>query len=148
MRAMDDIETNHTHDTDAMGLYRVDETSAVPLWIQIRRRLVYLIASGKYAEGERIPSVRELSVCLEVNYNTINKVYQDLERDGFIFTKRGKGSYVSPQSSYSLSSVDDEVEVLASELVAMALGKGMSSEDILELVQEKASGFIEEKNAP
>ena len=49
----------------ARGAFQVDEKSGVPLWIQIRKRLVFLIASGKYERGERLPSVRELSVrCL------------------------------------------------------------------------------------
>ena len=46
---------------DAMGSFQVDERSGVPLWIQIRKRLVFLITSGKYERGERLPSVRELS---------------------------------------------------------------------------------------
>ena len=79
---------------DAMGQFQVDDNSDIPIWIQIRKRLVYLIRSGKLDENERLPSVRTF-VQLGVNYNTINKVYQDLERDGFIFTRRGKGSYVS-----------------------------------------------------
>ena len=84
--------------SDALGSFQVDERSGVPIWMQIRKRLVYLITSGKYACDTRLPSVRELSVRLGVNYNTINKVYQDLERDGFIFTKRGRGSFVADVS--------------------------------------------------
>lgn len=118
-----------------MGAFQVDERSGVPIWMQIRKRLVYLITSGKYKQEERLPSVRELSVRLGVNYNTINKVYQDLERDGFIFTKRGKGSYVSDLSNVDNTVDDDEMEALATDFVQNALGKGMVPEDILELVR-------------
>ncbi|MFR0868101.1 MAG: GntR family transcriptional regulator [Adlercreutzia sp.] len=70
---------------------------------------MFLITSGKYERGERLPSVRELSVQLGVNYNTINKVYQDLERDGYIFTKRGRGTYVSDLKDVDLSAVGQDV---------------------------------------
>lgn len=122
---------------DAMGQFQVDDNSDIPIWIQIRKRLVYLIRSGKLGENERLPSVRELSVQLGVNYNTINKVYQDLERDGFIFTRRGKGSYVAERTAYEALDIDDEVEALATDLVGRAFEKGMEADDIVDLVREK-----------
>ena len=122
---------------DAMGQFQVDDNSDIPIWIQIRKRLVYLIRSGKLDENERLPSVRELSVQLGVNYNTINKVYQDLERDGFIFTRRGKGSYVAKRTAYEALDIDDEVEALATDLVGRAFEKGMEADDLVDLVREK-----------
>lgn len=115
----------------------MDDNSDIPIWIQIRKRLVYLIRSGKLDENERLPSVRELSVQLGVNYNTINKVYQDLERDGFIFTRRGKGSYVAERTAYEALDIDDEVEALATDLVGRAFEKGMEADDLVDLVREK-----------
>lgn len=122
---------------DAMGQFQVDDNSDIPIWIQIRKRLVYLIRSGKLDENERLPSVRELSVQLGVTYNTINKVYQDLERDGFIFTRRGKGSYVAERTAYEALDIDDEVEALATDLVGRAFEKGMEADDLVDLVREK-----------
>ena len=122
---------------DAMGQFQVDDNSDIPIWIQIRKRLVYLIRSGKLDGNERLPSVRELSVQLGVNYNTINKVYQDLERDGFIFTRRGKGSYVAERTAYEALDIDDEVEALATDLVGRAFEKGMEADDLVDLVREK-----------
>lgn len=122
---------------DAMGQFQVDDNSDIPIWIQIRKRLVYLIRSGKLDENERLPSVRELSVQLGVNYNTINKVYQDLERDGFIFTRRGKGSYVAERTAYEALDIDDEAEALATDLVGRAFEKGMEADDLVDLVREK-----------
>ena len=121
---------------DAMGSFQVDERSGVPLWIQIRKRLVFLISSGKYERGER-PLPLELSVRLGVNYNTINKVYQDLERDGYIFTKWGRGTYVSDLKNVDLSLVDGDVEALAVDFVQHALAVGMTPADIHDLVSEQ-----------
>lgn len=123
--------------SDAMGTFQVDERSVVPIWIQIRKRIIYLITSGKYKADERLPSVRDLSVRLGVNYNTINKVYQDLERDGFIFTKRGKGTFVSDVASIEYSPDDGEMEALAADFVQSAFGKGMEPDDIINLVKDE-----------
>lgn len=117
--------------------FRISEKSVVPIWIQIRKRLVYLISVGKFERGERLPSVRELSVQLGVNYNTVNKVYQDLERDGYIYTQRGRGTYVSDLKGVSLSAVDEDVEALAIDFVQEAIAKGMTSEGILDVVSEQ-----------
>ena len=114
------------------GIFQIDESSGVPIWIQIRKRLIYLIGSGHFKSSERLPSVREMSVRFGVNYNTINKVYQDLERDGYIYTKRGLGTYVAeglPESA----SIDDDIASMADELSSRAVEKrnvsGRSSRD-------------------
>ena len=128
--------------TDAMGSFLPDDSSDVPLWIQIRRRLVFLITSGKYQPGERMPSVRELSVRLGVNYNTINKVYQDLERDNYIFTKRGLGTYVSDISGVSISQKNSNMESLAFDFVQQAIVSGMTPEDMHDLINEQISKLL------
>lgn len=117
--------------------FRINEKSVIPIWIQIRKRLVYLISSGKFERGERLPSVRELSVELGVNYNTVNKVYQDLERDGYICSQRGRGTFVTDLKNVKLSAVDQDVEAMAIDFVQQALAKGMTSEDIHDLVSEQ-----------
>lgn len=134
---MDEGIFNREIAADVIGAFQVDERSGVPIWMQIRKRLIYLIASGQYERDERLPSVRELSVRLGVNYNTINKVYQDLERDNFIFTKRGKGSYVADISAVDHSADECEMEALAIDFVQNALGKGMELDDILSLVRDQ-----------
>ena len=67
----------------------IDSDSGIPLWLQLRNRLIYLIASGRFQAGDKLPTVRELAVDLGINYNTVSKVYQDIERDGYIVSKRG-----------------------------------------------------------
>ena len=67
-----------------MALFELDEHSGIPIWIQLRNRLMYLIDSGYYATGDRLPTVRALAADLNVNYHTVNKVYTSLEHDGYI----------------------------------------------------------------
>ena len=77
------------HDNDASSLVTIDDSSGVPIWLQLRNRLVYLIKTGALKEGDRLPTVREMAVAIGINYNTVSKVYQDIERDGYIASKRG-----------------------------------------------------------
>jgi GntR family transcriptional regulator len=118
-----------------MDDYAIDEKSGIPVWIQLRKRLIYCIVSGYYSEGNKLPTVRELAVQLGINYNTVNKVYQDLEREGFINTQRGKGTFVAKLDAGMLRSHDNKIEVLADNLVNQALAFGMTGKEIVATVQ-------------
>jgi GntR family transcriptional regulator len=119
--------------------FEVDNASGIPVWVQVRRRLVYCIVSGRYAIGEQLPTVRELAVELDINYNTVNKVYQDLERDGFIETKRGKGTFVAELDEAKQLQISNPVEELADELVREGLEFGMSGLEIVQAVAARVS---------
>jgi GntR family transcriptional regulator len=118
-----------------MKEFQIDNTSGIPVWIQVRKRLVYSIVSGIYQPGEQLPTVRELAVQLDINYNTVNKVYQDLERDGFIITRRGKGTFVAELGKDTLLALDNKVELLADELVREGFDFGMTGDEILQTVK-------------
>lgn len=126
-----------------MQQFKIDENSGIPVWIQVRRRLVYLIISGHYTSGEQLPTVRELAVQLDINYNTVNKVYQDLERDGFIVTKRGKGTFVTEQDAMTLLDIDNKIELLADNLVREAFDFGMEGDEIVQTVKERIDQYRE-----
>ncbi|MFC1490722.1 GntR family transcriptional regulator [Candidatus Latescibacterota bacterium] len=70
-----------------------------PIYIQIMEEIKKRTVRGHYKSGEKLPSVRELARITEVNPNTIARVYMELERDGFIFTKRGQGSFITEDST-------------------------------------------------
>lgn len=65
------------------------------IYLQIGERVCEEILKGRYVEGQRIPSVREYAALVEVNVNTMVKVYDNLERRGVIHAKRGLGYFVS-----------------------------------------------------
>ena len=62
--------------------FKVDETSDVPLWVQLRQRIAYLINSGVLKPGEKLPTVRGLASEISINYNTVNKAYLSWVSDG------------------------------------------------------------------
>lgn len=65
------------------------------IYLQMADRICDEILSGTYADDARIPSVREYAVSLEVNSNTAVKAYEQLARDGIIYTRRGLGYFVT-----------------------------------------------------
>ncbi len=70
-----------------------------PIYIQIMEEIKKRAVRGHYRCGDKLPSVRELAREIEVNPNTISRVYMELERQGFIFTKRGQGSFVTEDTT-------------------------------------------------
>ena len=73
----------------------MDFSNDKAIYIQIAERLCDEILAGKYREDERVPSVREYAVLLEVNTNTTVKSYDQLASEGIIYNKRGLGYFVS-----------------------------------------------------
>jgi GntR family transcriptional regulator len=121
--------------------FRIDEQSGIPVWIQVRKRLVYTIISGQYKPGDQLPTVRELAVQLDINYNTVNKVYQDLERDGYIVTRRGRGTFVADIGENVLLALDNKIELLADELVREGFDFGMTGDEIVATVRTRVKQY-------
>lgn len=69
-----------------------------PLYEQIKEQMKELIMTGVLKADEQIPSVRELAQMLTINPNTIQKAYKELEQEGFVYSIRGKGNFVTPQN--------------------------------------------------
>ncbi|MCP4547249.1 MAG: GntR family transcriptional regulator [bacterium] len=83
----------------------LDTASGVPIYRQVIDWVKVAVADGRLASGEQLPTVRQLAVDLNVNYNTVARAYLDLEREGVVHTLRGKGTFVA------------EVEITESDLV-------------------------------
>lgn len=72
----------------------IDYNDKRPIYEQITERFQTLIISGVMEADEKLPSVRTLAVELSINPNTIQRAYTELEKDGFIYTVKGKGNFV------------------------------------------------------
>lgn len=112
-----------------MALFELDEHSGIPIWIQLRNRLMYLIDSGYYATGDRLPTVRALAADLNVNYHTVNKVYTSLEHDGYISSKRGRGAFVEKAGGGD-DGIDISGDVILTESIRQCLELGMTIDDV------------------
>ena len=77
----------------------LDYRDTRPLYEQIVDKFQMLILSGALEPNSRMPSVRSLAVELSINPNTIQRAYSELERNGFLYTVKGKGNYVAYSDS-------------------------------------------------
>ncbi|MDR0500032.1 MAG: GntR family transcriptional regulator [Coriobacteriales bacterium] len=119
--------------------FELDYGSGLPVWIQVKNRLAYLIASGGYAPDERLPTVRALAVALDISYNTVNRAYMDLERDGYISTRQGRGTFVLDIANKTTSAMSDVVGLLADEMIQAGINAGMNDTDIIKMVKKRLS---------
>ncbi len=74
---------------------QIDKNSRVPIYDQIKEQIKGLIHAGQIKTGDQLPTIRELSVELSVNFNTVAFAYRDLVNEGVIITERGKGTFVA-----------------------------------------------------
>ena len=79
-------------------MVHLDYRDARPIYEQVRDGLRKLMVTGVMQEGEKLPSVRALAATLAINPNTIQKAYEALEAEGYVYSVAGKGSFVSPQT--------------------------------------------------
>lgn len=112
---------------------KLDMTSPVPLYIQIKNQIIVAIASGDYEPGARLPSVRAFAEELEVNMHTVNKAYLLLRDEGYITLDRRRGGVVSlPAKEPDESFVNN----LLQELLPVAAGakcKGIGRKEFRKL---------------
>ena len=114
-----------------MALFEIDESSGLPVWVQLRNRFIYLIKTGHYQPGEQLPSVRALAAEAAINYNTVSKVYANLERDGYVRSVRGRGVFVQDAGVAAKNDVESISGVEIEECVNRCLSLGMTLDEVL-----------------
>ena len=82
-----------------------------PIYLQIMEEVKKRAVRGEYTSGHKLPSVRNMAKNVGVNPNTIARVYMELEREGFIFTRRGQGSFITEDTDR----LDEERRKLADD---------------------------------
>jgi GntR family transcriptional regulator len=114
---------------------RIEKGSATPISRQIGHQIATLCASGSLKPGDRVPSVRELARDLEVNQNTILRVYERLTRDGLLEMRQGQGTFVAANAKAHASPGQRGrlVEELR-QLARQGLSLGLSRDEFHELV--------------
>ncbi len=116
-------------------------TNEKTIYIQMADRLCDEILSGKYKDDDRIPSVREYAVLLEVNTNTAVKAYDELARANIIYNKRGLGYFVSPGAREQILGerrrdfIDNQLPELFRQMKLL----GIKREDVCNLLDKLTS---------
>lgn len=92
------------------GGFVISQTDKRPIYLQIMEQIKQRVAVGDWAEGQAIPSIRQLAVDLQVSVITVKRAYLELEREGVIITQQGKGSQVAPNPGLGTRLQEEELE--------------------------------------
>lgn len=121
-----------------LATFEIDYNSGLPVWIQVKNRIARLIGTGEYAAGDRLPTVRALAVDLDISYNTVNRAYMDLEREGYITTRKGRGTFVAERREVGADrAADAAIELVIDDMIRACANAGMDDDDIVALVQAR-----------
>ena len=113
----------------------IDNKSGAPIYDQIYTQIKNQIIGGQLGEHEMLPSIRGLAKDLRISFITTRRAYEELEKDGFIYTVQAKGCFVAPKNvellrEENLKRIEDHIE----QIVQLAASCNLSREDILEMV--------------
>ncbi len=116
----------------------IDQKSGVPIYLQMKNQIKYQIVTGQLAIGEQLPTVRQLAVELTINPNTVARVYLELERDGLLSTKQGKGTFVAEwrESRRDEQERQTRLQEMLRRALAEAVASGFSPEEVRQALQD------------
>ncbi|PNT92657.1 GntR family transcriptional regulator [Clostridium thermosuccinogenes] len=114
----------------------ISNSSDKPIYDQIVEQIKNLIINGELAEAEMLPSIRNLAKELQISVITTKRAYEELEREGYIVSVPGKGSFVSAQNKDLLKEARIRIiEEKLAEAVQAARTVGISMEELLEMLK-------------
>ena len=119
-------------------MFRVRPDSPIPIYEQIVTQVTFGIASGGLEVGTLIPSVRELAQRLLVHPNTVARAFQELERQGVVASRRGRGMEVTPEALTACRNLRQEIiRSRIREALREAVSSALPPEEVRQLVEEE-----------
>ncbi len=107
-----------------------------PIYLQIINKIKQDIVKEVYHPGDKLPSVREMAIETQVNPNTIQRVYQELDRQGITYTRRGMGTYITDDKTKINEIREQLAEKIFKKFVHIARKAGYTDVKILEQVKK------------
>ena len=116
----------------------IDSKSGTPIYDQIYSQIKNHIISGVLRENELLPSIRGLAKDLRISFITTKRAYEELEREGFIYTVPAKGCYVAPKNTEllraeNMKKIEDHIE----QILTLAESCNLEKEDLLQMMESK-----------
>ncbi|CAM3185784.1 GntR family transcriptional regulator [Paenibacillus taichungensis] len=108
----------------------------LPIYLQIMQYIKRQIVTGTLKAGDKIPSVRELAAELQINPNTVQRTFQELEREEVVETKRGLGRYVTSEESKIMTIKKEMAGELLERFLTGMQELGIEEQDIVNIVAD------------
>jgi GntR family transcriptional regulator len=110
----------------------ISQTDARPMYLQIMEQIRARIAAGDWAAGRELPSIRALAAALSVSVITVKRAYLDLESDGVIVTRHGKGSFVADVNGLAGDLQEEKLDEHLAAAAGIGRQAGLTSDDLAE----------------
>lgn len=120
--------------SNVYGGEKMEFDDKLPIYIQIMNYIKKKIVSGEINGGGKLPSVRELSSELKVNPNTVQRTYQELERENLVFTQRGMGTFVIEDAQIIKSLKNDMAVDIVNNFISEMKELGFEYKEIVEII--------------
>lgn len=116
---------------------KVDFNANIPIYIQIIRKIKTKIIAGELKAGDKLPSVRDMASKFQVNPNTLQRVYQELEREGITYTQRGTGTFVKEDLFMVDRLKKETAHKIIEDFLSGMKSLGFNNEEIINLISEE-----------
>lgn len=114
----------------------IDNRSGTPIYDQIYKQVKNLIISGEVKENDPLPSIRALAKDLRISVVTTKRAYDELEREGFIYTLPAKGCFVAPKNTEMLREENlKKIEELIEQIKQLGASCNLTTDDIIEMIK-------------
>jgi GntR family transcriptional regulator len=108
----------------------ISQADRRPMYLQIMEQIRHRIAVGDWEPGRELPSIRALAAAVQVSVITVKRAYLELERDGVIVTRQGKGSFVADGAGLSVKLRHDELDEHLSAAADIGRSIGLTNDEI------------------
>ena len=125
----------------------ISQTDKRPIYLQIMEQIKRRIAVGDWAEGQPIPSIRQLAVDLQVSVITVKRAYLELERESVIVTQQGKGSRVAPNPGLGLRLQHEELQKHLEEVARLSSVLGIERKELESRLREASDSIVEKETS-
>jgi GntR family transcriptional regulator len=116
----------------------ISQTDARPMYLQIMEQIRQRIAVGDWPAGQELPSIRVLAADLRVSVITVKRAYLDLESQGVIVTRQGKGSFVADAAGLALNLQEQKLEEHLEAAADLGRQLGLDAEHLAERLRRAA----------
>ena len=119
----------------------ISNSSSVPIYQQIKNCIIDQIMNGDLSEDDPIPSIRSLAQDIKISVMTIKKAYDELEQEGYIISRQGKGSYVAPKNTeLAKEKAQKDIEGHISKILQIAESFDIDKRQILDVFELMCRG--------
>lgn len=121
----------------------ISNSSSVPIYEQIKQSIKQAILNNELREEDMLPSVRVMANDLKISFLTVKKAYDELEKEGYIKSVQGKGSFVAPKNSELVQEKKrKEIQNYIEKIIKLAQMSDISEQEIIELFKLMYKGEI------